>query len=102
MGSKIYAARVDALHQNTYQVLSGLSQQSWETVENDDNTEIDNGINAETKNTKEVKKRRTKKSSYIISADNIDSITLKMPDEFKDVNISLLFRCPLYYPYFII
>lgn len=24
VGTKIYAARVDALHQNTYQVLSGL------------------------------------------------------------------------------
>lgn len=99
MGSKIYAARVDALHQNTYQVLSGLNHQSAETGENadditqnemEDGNENENDVNgndAEGKKAKAAKKRRLKKSSHIVSADNIDSITLKMRDEFKDVNI---------------
>lgn len=33
VGTKIYAARVDALHQNTYQVLSGLGNSANENQE---------------------------------------------------------------------
>ena len=36
VGTKIYAARVDALHQNTYQVLSGLGN-SAEDKDNNSN-----------------------------------------------------------------
>ena len=37
VGTKIYAARVDALHQNTYQVLSGLGNSGG-----DENSKIPN------------------------------------------------------------
>lgn len=36
VGTKIYAARVDALHQNTYQVLSGLAHNAADTEEHND------------------------------------------------------------------
>ena len=36
VGTKIYAARVDALHQNTYQMLSGLAHGSGENGESND------------------------------------------------------------------
>ena len=90
MGSKIYAARVDALHANTYQVLSGLNNQSTEpgtdveaTNVNESREDIDNldenDQDPNSKKAKASKKRRLKKSCHIVSADNIDSITLKMP-----------------------
>lgn len=41
VGTKIYAARVDALHQNTYQVLSGLAHGANE--ENGDNENAQGG-----------------------------------------------------------
>lgn len=92
-GSKIYAARVDALHQNTYQVLSGLNHQGSDegnsnnqadmTV-NDDGDEP--GDNAE-KKAKAAKKRRLKNSSHIVTAENIESITHKMRDEYKDEDL---------------
>jgi hypothetical protein len=104
VGTKIYAARVDALHQNTYQVLSGLNHQASdehnemanktnsefeaETNTNNDDENLDDSTdNPNGKKAKAAKKRRLKKSTYIISADNIDSITLKMRDEFKDVSL---------------
>ena len=39
VGTKIYAARVDALHQNTYQVLSGLGN-SVLGGDNDDKSKV--------------------------------------------------------------
>lgn len=97
VGSKIYAARVDALHQNTYKVLSGLNNQAAETGEDGENApdgvggdnEMDeNGDEDDLngKKAKAAKKRRLKRSSHIVTAENIDSITLKMRDEYKDVN----------------
>lgn len=104
VGSKIYAARVDALHQNTYQVLSGLNHQSAETGDNDNEGGDDGGnggmddSNGENgggevseeqlrKKEKAAKKRRLKKSCHIVSAENMDSITLKMRDEYKDEDL---------------
>lgn len=97
VGSKIYAARVDALHQNTYKVLSGLNNQSAETGESGESASPD-GVGGDNdadenadeddpngKKAKAAKKRRLKRSSHIVTADNIDSITLKMRDEYKDV-----------------
>lgn len=96
VGSKIYAARVDALHQNTYQVLSGLNHQSNEdeNLENGGQNDMGDELNNEegneddpnSKKAKAAKKRRLKKSSHIVTADNIDSITLKMRDDYKDVS----------------
>jgi len=37
VGTKIYAARVDALHQNTYQVLSGLGNSAEDQNNNNNN-----------------------------------------------------------------
>ena len=102
VGSKIYAARVDALHQNTYKVLSGLNNQGSEASEESENgspdgvvgeNEVDENGDEEDPNGKKAKaakKRRLKKSSYIVTAENIDSITLKIRDEYKDVSASAL------------
>lgn len=97
VGSKIYAARVDALHQNTYQVLSGLNHQSNEdeNLENGGQNDMGDELNNEegneddpnSKKAKAAKKRRLKKSSHIVTADNIDSITLKMRDDYKDEDL---------------
>lgn len=101
VGSKIYAARVDALHHNTYQVLSGLNHQSAETgdagAENgadqvndgmgDDNMDDENDNDPNSKKAKAAKKRRLKKSSHIVTAENMDQITLKMRDEYKDEDL---------------
>lgn len=95
VGSKIYAARVDALHLNTYQVLSGLNHQSNEDEnmetgqqnDMDDNNNEDENDDPNSKKAKAAKKRRLKKSSHIVTADNIDSITLKMRDEYKDEDL---------------
>ncbi len=87
---------MDALHQNTYQVLSGLNNQAAETgadgevanvgEETEDLDNLDeNDEDPNSKKAKAAKKRRLKKSSHIVLADNIDSITLKMRDEYKDV-----------------
>ena len=47
--------------------------------------------NPNSKKAKTAKKRRLKKSTFIVTADNMESITLKTKDEFKDViNIFLL------------
>lgn len=35
VGTKIYAARVDALHQNTYQMLSGLGHSGNDNEQNE-------------------------------------------------------------------
>lgn len=97
-GSKIYAARVDALHQNTYQVLSGLNQKSSDADENASGAYQDDGVegnledddNEDDPNGKKVKaakKRRLKKSSHIVTAENMESITLKMRDEYKDEDL---------------
>ena len=97
VGTKIYAARVDALHQNTYQMLSGLGRQNAEDADGEDGHnrshggEMDNENGGEEgdeatggdKRAKTVKKRRAKKS-YL--AENVDAITSKQrEDDFQDV-----------------
>ena len=98
VGTKIYAARVDALHKNTYQVLSGLSHANSEdpNAENihnetgaNDLNQMDNE-NQETgeeaaKSKAKAKKKRTKKSSHIV--ENLDTITCKAVDEFIDEDL---------------
>jgi hypothetical protein len=96
VGTKIYAARVDALHQNTYQMLSGLAQnnQNNEDEESggdhgmDENmrnqNDSDMGDNEDQMNKKaKNKKKRVKKSSQI--CENLEQITSKARDEFTDV-----------------
>ena len=101
VGTKIYAARVDALHQNTYQMLSGLAQGSSNNAEAGDENQTrggdersgnfmvadeydgDMGDNEEQMNKKaRAKKKRVKKSSQI--CDNLDIITAKIRDDFTD------------------
>ncbi len=78
--------------------MSGLNNQSAETgaegeATNTNETREDmdnldeNDDDQNSKKAKAAKKRRLKKSSHIVSEDNIDSITLKMRDEYKDVSI---------------
>lgn len=95
-GTKIYAARVDALHQNTYQMLSGLGHNDengnnsglnstmLNTTGNLNNQNVNNaGENDdeenENKKKEKQKKRRVKKSSQII--ENLDQITTKLNDD---------------------
>jgi condensin complex subunit 2 len=99
VGTKIYAARVDALHQNTYQMLSGLGHNANPDEENgdsnvttnrldgdDDNFDNDNENDEHAGNKKaKAKKKRMKKSSQI--AENLDSITSKLRDEFQDEDL---------------
>ena len=92
-GSKIYAARVDALHQNTYQVLSGLNHQGSDEQTDNNPNEMDvnddgndEGEAAE-KKAKAAKKRRLKNSSHIVTTENIESINHKMRDEYKDEDL---------------
>ena len=106
VGTKIYAARVDALHKNTYQVLSGLGHAGSEEAEGEkegenDVTRADTGNHTMANNDDEeegtakkvkAKKRRNKKSSQI--AENLDSITSKTVEDFKDVKIFLLKLVP--------
>ncbi len=89
-GTKIYAARVDALHQNTYQMLSGLghdqtggddgaiAQNADGNVDGQqdplDNSNADqDGDQAKQKRMKN--KRRAKKSNHI--CENLDQINMK-------------------------
>ena len=108
MGTKIYAARVDALHQNTYKMLSGLGSSSSNSNQDGDGEggsggglhgdghmdhsgALDGGDDGDeagaTNKKAKAKRKRLKKSSQI--AENLDSISSKMRDDFKDV--SLLF-----------
>ena len=104
VGTKIYAARVDALHQNTYQMLSGLGHGSNDPNSSQLNADDPNGGNdgrmndddnednedAENPSKKaKAKKKRMKTSSQI--AENLDTITSKMRDEFKDVGVLFIF-----------
>ena len=98
VGTKIYAARVDALHKNTYQVLSGLGHansddQNGENITNNetgnnDLSQMDNENQeageeeTEAKSKSKSKKRRNKKSSHIV--ENLDTITCKAVDDYKD------------------
>ena len=99
VGTKIYAARVDALHQNTYKMLSGLgtnsNQDDGEANQGENGADMDQtgfqggedgeeGGDAANKKGK-AKRKRMKKSSQI--AENLDTITTKIRDEFKDVCI---------------
>lgn len=91
-GSKIYAARVDALHQNTYQMLSGLGNHNQDGSVNDDNNNNNSQNGADNGNDndenegddnnkkKEKKKRRAKKSTQIV--ENLDQITSKLNEDF--------------------
>lgn len=98
VGTKIYAARVDALHQNTYQMLSGLGhssnnnedQSTMNTTSHggmDDNEMENYNENDEQQGNKKAKqkKRRIKKSSQI--AENLDSITSKATDDIQDEDL---------------
>jgi len=101
VGTKIYAARVDALHQNTYQVLSGLNHTSVDNEENNESNRNEmNDVklnendlndsseeNPNSKKAKTAKKRRLKKSTFIVTSENMESITLKTKDEFKDEDL---------------
>lgn len=97
VGTKIYAARVDALHHNTYQMLDGIRRTGNENdttvnhldeagnefgADNDEiNQEEDDGQHKKNK----AKKKRLKKSSQI--AENLDSITSKIRDDFQDEDL---------------
>ncbi len=100
VGTKIYAARVDALHQNTYQMLSGLGHQNngeEESANGGNATRMENGDGGEeglddedgeeqSGNKKaKSKKKRIKKSSHIVDNDRLETITSKLRDEFIDV-----------------
>lgn len=97
VGTKIYAARVDALHQNTYQVLSGLGNSGGDNDDKNDENNMNNNHNDDANNDLDdqddrqnnkkgkTKKKRMKKSSQI--AQNVDTITSKMKDEFKDEDL---------------
>ncbi len=82
-GTKIYAARVDALHQNTYQMLSGLGHEqngndqiTGNVDELGDDNQLDNGDDADQGKQKTSKnKRRAKKSTQI--CENLDQINMK-------------------------
>lgn len=95
VGTKIYAARVDALHQNTYQMLDGIrrtgndeenSEQNMTTAGVDaanENEDMNEGDDDQQSKKAKTKKKRVKKSSQI--AENLDSITSKIRDDFQDV-----------------
>lgn len=95
VGTKIYAARVDALHQNTYQMLSGLAQgggeDSGEARDEGDENGGDVGAGGDdnmlddtmhNKKAAKAKKKRVKKSAQIV--ENLDTINVKARDEFTD------------------
>jgi condensin complex subunit 2 len=94
VGTKIYAARVDALHQNTYKMLSGLGNNANQDDDNNDNNMDHSGLNEGGEHEDEgdtgdpsnkrakVKRKRIKKSSII--AENLDSITQKIREDYKD------------------
>jgi condensin complex subunit 2 len=98
-GTKIYAARVDALHHNTYQMLSGLGHSERDAEQGDDNfsndnqnemrnnsDNSDNEDGNEQGNKKNKKqRRRVKKSSQI--AENLDTITSKVFDDFIEADL---------------
>ncbi|RNA45055.1 Condensin complex subunit 2 [Brachionus plicatilis] len=96
VGTKIYAARVDALHQNTYQMLDGIRR----SATNEDNSEMaeqtpddfdgngdmnDNDQGDQGNKKTKAKKKRNKKSSHI--AENLDTITTKLRDDFQDEDL---------------
>jgi len=101
VGTKIYAARVDALHQNTYQVLSGLAhganeengdnentQGDGRPMNDEDNEDADNDDEEQANQNKKAakgKKKRIKKSSHIV--ENLDTITAKLKDEYQDEDL---------------
>jgi hypothetical protein len=108
VGTKIYAARVDALHQNTYKMLSGLGSSSNSNqdgdgeggsgdgggIHGDGHMDHSGGLdgddgdeNGATNKKAKAKRKRLKKSSQI--AENLDSISSKMRDDFKDVSLCL-------------
>jgi hypothetical protein len=91
VGAKIYGARVDALHQNTYQMLSGLTN-----MNNNGEDEFDSEMavssneqnvscveNLEVVKQANPKKKRSRK--HIV--ENLDTITLKHSVEFTDVRL---------------
>ncbi|CAF0720587.1 unnamed protein product [Brachionus calyciflorus] len=97
VGTKIYAARVDALHQNTYQMLDGIrrtgngdemNQTGVNEGENDfdnGNDENNNGEDDQQNKKNKAKKKRMKKSSQIV--ENLESITAKIRDDFQDEDL---------------
>lgn len=92
VGTKIYAARVDALHQNTYKMLSGLgsNEDGGNDVENGNGMD-DGGMDdfdnqqAGSKKKRTTKKRAAKSGSQL--CENLDTITHEIRDEFKDVDL---------------